>query len=62
MRSCGIAFTQSNAVCNILELRPDGVSAPISEVSFIDYGLLACLTSCALKCLDNWLQAIFTAQ
>ena len=59
MRSCGISFVPSD-VCRVaLEIIPDGISAPIAEVTCCAYVILTRTTSHALKVSCNCLQAIF---
>ena len=49
MRSCRIAFIPANVDRAVLEIIPNGVFSPITEVARLAYGLLPCATYCALK-------------
>ena len=56
-----IAFVTDDVAHAVLKLMPNGVSVPIFEVACCTYRLLMRLTSRALDCLSDWLQASFTA-
>ena len=62
MRSHGIVFITSNFTHVILDLIPDGVSAPISDIMCRTYGLLTLATPCAFEGSGDGLQVRFNAQ
>ena len=45
---------------DVLEVIPDGVAAPISEVACCSYSLLMRAASRAFDCSSDWMQASFT--
>ena len=61
VRFRGRAFIPADVSQAVLEISPDGISAPISEVACLRYIILTRSASCALNCSSNCLQARFTA-
>ena len=61
VRSLGLAFVLADVAQSVLEVSPDSVAVPISEVACRSYGLLMHLASRVLDCSSDWMQARFTA-
>ena len=62
MHSHRIAFVPADIAQAVLDISPDGISAPIVKFACCKYILLACPASRAINLLSNWLQASFTAR
>ena len=61
VRSCRLAFVPMDASQTVLEIRPDGVTAPIAKVACRTYNLLLRAASRAFECTGDLLQESFTA-